>query len=177
MVKVWVSLFVLAILVIVGANMYVGYSNQEISLRQQIDAQQKSNQVVFDNTWKIIQQVAQVADKYKDAFSKIYVDVMNARYPKGEGSLMKWIQESNPNFDTSLYNKVANAIEAQRTNFTNEQKKLIDLKREHDTLCKQFPGSLFLASRPAINIDIITSTKTEQAFKTGKEDDVKVFKN
>jgi hypothetical protein len=177
--KIYSLLVVGALLVlgVIGVSTYIGLSNQEVQLRQQVVAQQQNNQVVFDTTWKIIQQDAQVADQYKDAFAKIYPDLMNARYGKGDGTLMKWIQESNPNFDTSLYNKVATAIEAQRTNFANEQKKLIDLKREHDTLCMTFPGSIFLGSKQDIKIDVVTSTTTEQAFATHKEDNVKVFGN
>lgn len=177
MVKVWISVAAIVILGFIGGNIWVSLSNQEIQLRQQVVAQQQNNQVVFDTTWKIIQQVAEVANQYKDAFAKIYPDLMNARYGKGDGTLMKWIQEKNPDFDTSLYNKVANAIEAQRTNFANEQKKLIDLKREHDTLCMTFPGSMFLSGKQDIKIDVVTSTTTEQAFKSHHEDDTKVFKN
>ena len=39
-----------------------------------------------------------------------------------------------------------------------------------------WPGSMFVGNRPEIEIAIVTSTKTEETFKTGKEDDVEVFK-
>lgn len=152
-------------------GMYMSYSNSEVALRNQIQAVQKSNEAVFDNTWKIIKQQAKVADKYKDAFKDIYKGIMSERYSKGDGSLMKWIQESNPNFDVRLYEKVSNSIEEQRLSFLREQQKLLDLKREHDNLRLQIPSAWFVGSRPAIEVTIVTSSKSEAAFATGKDND------
>lgn len=177
MAKFWVTLGVLVLLVFWGGSMFVNYSNQEIQLASQVKAQQKNNQVVFDTTWKIISQTAQVSENYKDSFANIYPDIMNGRYGNARGgALMSWVTESNPNFDISLYQKLIIAIEAQRTNFANEQKKLIDLDREHQVLCTTFPGSLFLGSRADLKINIVTSAKTEEAFKTGQDNDTKLFR-
>jgi len=178
--KLWqmISLTIAAIVVVVVACvaiMYFSYSNQEVSLRQQIGAQQTAITAVFDNTWKIINQKAQVADKYKKAFAKIYPKLMEGRYGNQRGgALMSWITEQNPTFDTSLYTSLSNAIEGQRTIFTDAQKTLIDLKREHDTLRKTYPAKWFVGSRPEVLIVVVTSTKTEGVFKTGKDDDVQL---
>lgn len=156
--------------------MYASYSNAEVRLRNQVLAQQKNNEAVFDNTWKIIQQQAGVTSEHKDSFRAIYTDIMNARYSKGDGTLMKFIKESNPNFDSSLFKKLMTSIEAQRTVFTREQTKLIDLKREHDNLLQTIPSSFFVGGRPAIDIKIVTSGKTTQSFATGEDNDVDLFK-
>jgi hypothetical protein len=182
-VKSWkiVTGVVLISLVIMGLWLglsYFSYSNKEIGLRNQLKAQQQSVQVVFDNTWKIISQTAEVSDQYKQTFSEVYPKIMEGRYgdPKErKGALLSFITESNPQFDTKLYEKVAVAIEAQRTIFTNEQKTLIDMKREHDNLRQLFPGSMFLASRTEFEIKLVTSSKTEKSFETGKDDDTKLF--
>lgn len=151
-------------------GMYASYNNTEIGLRSQIKAVQKSNEAVFDAVWKIIKQQAQIADKYKDSFQDIYKGIMSERYSKGDGSLMKWITESNPNFDTKLYENVSNSIEAQRLSFLREQQKLLDLKREHDNILRQIPSVWFVGSRPEIEVVIVTSVKSDEAFKTGKEE-------
>lgn len=174
-----ITLFILAFFIFIGifiAIFYFSVSNAEISLRERIEAQQESNEAVFDNTWKIIQQQAQVADEYKNAFQDIYPDLISGRYDQGDGSLMKWIQESNPNFDTKLYDRLMQSIEAQRNKFTNGQNKLIDLKREHDTMLKKFPYSIILTGREEMDIKIITSTKTEETFESRKEEDINLFK-
>lgn len=154
--------------------MYFSISNQEISLRNQAVAQQKANEVIFDKVWKTIQQVAQVADQSKEAFKEIYFGIMQERYDgEAKGApLFKWIQEQNPTFSLELYSKLADAIEANRAEFARVQNRLIDIKREHENLRKMFPGSLFISGRQELDIKIVTSIKTEEAFRTGKDDDV-----
>ena len=174
--SVYVSLAVVALAILFGAVSFMNYNNSEIQIRKQVEAQQEKLHVVFDATWKIIQQKAEVADQYKDAFAKIYPDLMAGRYGnKRGGALLSFVTESNPNFDVTLYKDLSNAIEGQRMNFANEQSRLVDMKREHDTLCEMFPGNLFLKNRDNIQIEIVTSDKTEDSFKTGRDNDTDLF--
>lgn len=156
--------------------MYMSYSNSEVRLRNAVAAQSKANETSFDTCWKVIQGQAQVADKYKDSFKDIYVGLMEGRHYEKGGDLMKFITEANPAFDVKLFEKVSNSIEAQRTAFMRDQQKLIDLKREHDNLLTTMPGSWFLGSRAPVEIKIVTSTKTEKTFQSGKDDETDVFK-
>lgn len=168
------SIAALVLLLVVG---YISTSNDEISTRQEVKAQQKNVAVVFDNTWKILQQQAGVSDEYKNSFMEIYPKLMEGRYGNARGgALMSWIQEANPNFDTSLYKKLMDSIEIQRTTFTREQTHLIDLQREHTTKLQTFPGSIFLAGRQPEEIKLVTSAKTEAAFQSGQDNDVDLFK-
>ena len=155
--------------------MYASYSNAEVRLRNQIAAQQRKNEAVFDNTWKIIQQQAGVADHHKDSFREIYSSLMDSRYSQSGGEAMRWIQEHNPQFDSSLFSKLMTSIEAQRTIFTREQNALLDLKREHDNLLQTIPSSLFVGSRSSIDVVIVTSAKTSQSFDSGQDNDVDLF--
>ena len=156
--------------------MYWSANNNEISLRNHIEAQQKTCEAYYDKLWKIISQKAQVAEKYKDAFKEIYPALIEGRYGNEKGgTLMKWITESNPTFDVSLYKDLMSSIEGERAGFFMEQKKLIDLDREHKTLRQQFPASMFIGTRPDVKITIVTSSQTEAVYKTGKEDDINLF--
>jgi hypothetical protein len=152
----------------------VGVSNSEIKVRNTGEAQKKVCEAYFDKMWKIINQDAQVADKYKEAFKEIYVPLIAGRYSKGDGTLMKWITEHNPQFDAKLYDKLMNAIEGQRDGFFIEQEKLVDIDRQHKNLRQTFPNKLIIGDRPSLVFKIITSTKTEETYKTGKEDDIKL---
>lgn len=154
--------------------MYASISNAEVRLRNAVTAQQKSNETSFDTCWKIIQQQGQVADQYKDGFKEIYVGLMEGRHYEKGGSLMKFIQENSPVFSEKLFEKVSNSIEVQRTVFKRDQQKLIDLKREHDNMLVTIPSTWFVGSRPPVNIKIVTSSKTEATFDTGKEDDLDI---
>ena len=173
--KPWLIVGLSVVTVIfVYAVMYMNYNNREVSIRNQITAQQKKNETVFDNTWKIIKQQVGVTGQYKEAFREIYPALMEGRYKTG-GDMMKWVQESNPDFDTSLYKKLMTSIEAQRTNFTREQARLLDLKREHDDLLAKIPSKMFVGDRAPIEVVIVTSSKTTSTFVAGEENDVELF--
>ena len=162
---------------IVVALIGVSSSNQEIKLRSRITAQKEVCEAFYDKLWKIISQKAQVAEKYKEAFKEIYPSLIEGRYGNDKGgSLMKWIQESNPAFDVSLYKDLMQSIEAERTGFFMEQKILVDLNNEHRIVRATFPGSVFIGSRPDIQIKIVSSSVTKNVMETGMEENVDVFK-
>jgi len=165
----------LAISLITG---FISWSNQEIDLKNGVFAQQKKNEAVFDKVWKTISQTAQVSDKYKDSFKDVYADIMNNRYAgdKKTNPVFKWIQESNPQFSDKIYEKLMTVIEANRAEFTLEQTKLIDVNNEHTKLIEKFPGSFYniFLNRAKIDIAVVTSTKTEEAFKSRKDDDIEL---
>ena len=175
-----IGLGVAGVIVVAILFWAIGLSNTYNKKFQTGKAFQKNAEVVFDNTWKKIQQQANVTDEYKKGFKEIYVSMMDARYAgdsaSGKETLMKWITESNPTFDPSLYKTLMNTIEGSRNEFTMEQKKLIDIDRELKTMKVVFPASLILANKPDLEIILVTSSKTEEAYKTGKDDDVDLFK-
>lgn len=168
--------FLFAAWVIIWA---IGISNIEKKLYLSGKAAQQNSEVVFDNTWKTIQLEAGVTEQYKNGFREIYVEIMNARYKNdagaGQQTLMKWVQESVPQFDVSLYAKLMNTIEGSRNAFTVEQQKLIDIDREHKSLKVTFPNSLILGNRPDLDIKLVTSGKTKELFSTGEENDINIF--
>lgn len=156
-------------------SMYFSYNNQEVALRKQAEAQRGKVEGTFDAMWKIISQQAQVSDQYKDAFKEIYPDLISGRY-KDNNTLMKWVQESNPNFDTRLYNTLMQTIEVQREQFKKSQERMLDLIREHETLCETYPSKWFITNTTPIEYTIISSTKTKYTMETGVDDDVELFK-
>lgn len=166
----------LVVLTIVWISMKVSYRNENVRLKNQIVAQQESNKANFDKMFKVIAQVAQVADQYKETFKDVYPQLIEGRYNNSkDGALMKWVTESNPNFDVTLYTKLANAIEANRQEFFNEQQKLIDYNREQHNLLNTWPASMFLESNDTIHITIITSTNTKEVFTSGEENEIRLF--
>lgn len=155
---------------------YVSCHNREVRLRNEAAAQQQNLEVVYDATWKIIQQKAGVSSQYADDFKNIYPELIEGRYGDVRGgAIMSWITEHNPEFDTSLYLDLMGSIEAERTKFAREQKRLLDIKREHDDLRQTFPGSIFVGGRPEIEVMLVASTKTQDVFEAGKEDEIGLF--
>lgn len=163
--------------VIIVAIIGVSASNKEIKLRSQITAQKQVCEAFYDKLWKVIAQKAQVADQYKDAFKEIYPQLIEGRYGNEKGgTLMKWITESNPTFDVSLYKDLMTSIEAERAGFFMEQKRLVDLNNEHRIIRQTFPASVFIGGRSDISITIVSSDATKKVMETGKENDIDIFK-
>ncbi|SRR3989304_957739 len=170
-----VSVFV-GIFLIILTSMYFSTQNTEIDLRTTTVAQNKKCEAYFDKMWKILKQKAGVTDQYKQAFTEIYPKLIEGRYSKGDGSLMKWVTESNPDFKTSMYEDLMKSIEIERTGFYNEQSVLIDMQREHEAYLKKAPNRWFLSSdlKP-IEIKVITSASTKETYRTGEENEVDLF--
>lgn len=171
-----VSLSIVGFLLIVGFFMNISIDNKERTLREGVIAQNQKCEAYFDKMWKVLKQKAGVTDQYKDAFMKIYPQLIEGRYSQGDGSLMKWIQESNPNFDNSLYQSLMNSIEVEREGFFNEQSTLIDRQREHKLYLINAPSRWFLSDTlKPVEIKIITSAKTKEVYSTGEENDIELF--
>lgn len=176
--KIGVSFGVLALtLGIMIAVWAVGVSNTEIGLRNKIDEQQQVLSLNYDKMWKILKQQASIPDKYKSDFKEVYVGIMEGRYSDANrGSMMAWIKEHNPQYDSAMYNKLMVSIEANRTEFFMEQKKLRSFKKTHDDLREMFPSKLVVGSRGEVEVKFITSAVTKNAVETGEENDVGLFK-
>ena len=164
--------------VIIIAAYVIGVNNQEVTLRATIEQKQRDNTSEYDNMWKKISQVAQVTDAQKNALKDIFCSYAQARNNGSDSQIMTWIKESVPSVDSSTFNNLQNIITGSRDTFTFRQKELLDLKREHDILLRQFPSSFILGflGRKPIEVTIVTSSRTEKSFETGKDDNVDVFK-
>ena len=151
--------------------------NKEIALRTQAEAQRGKVEGVHDKMWKVLQQKAQVSNEYKDAFTEIYPAIMEGRYSgNGDGSLMKWVTEQNPNFDVSLYKDLMQSIEVLRTEFQKNQERMLDIVREHRDLCARYPGKWFISNTADIEYTIVSSGRSKTVMSTGLDDDINVFK-
>lgn len=154
----------------------IGALNEENSMRRTLEAHQANLEVTYDNTWKIIKEQATVSDQYKDAFKDIYVQMIKGRYEDSQNLIFKFVNEANPSFDSSLMHKLMSSIQVQRTIFTNEEKKAIEVKREHDTLLTTIPRSFVykLFGRESFDLKLVTSTRTKQAFENRGDDELLV---
>lgn len=156
--------------------MWWSATNKEAKLREVVYAEQTVCKNHFDKMWKIIQEQADVASEYKDAFIEAFPKIMEERYGNREtGALLNFVKESNPNFDITLYSTLQKSIASERTEFAMHQDKLIDKNREHRTLLRTKPTSFFFNESDTIHITIVTSARTNAAFTTGEDNDVDLF--
>ena len=163
--------FVLLLAVIL-LIMYFAYNNREVALRKEAEAQNKNIASIHDTVWKILKDKAGVAEKYRETFEKIYPEMISGRYSNDSTSAMKWIQESNPDFDTSLYKDLMQAIESQRIYFQRSQERMLDIIRERETLLDSMPAKFFIANKQTIEYTVIASDKTNEVMQTRVDNEV-----
>ena len=170
-----IALIVAAVLLLILVIMYFSYNNREVSLRKEAEAQKGKIESVFDTMWKTIKQEAGVTEEYRKTFEKIYPELIAGRYSADSSSLLKMINESNPDFDTSLYNRLMQTIEAQRAAFASAQQRILDIIRERETLLESMPSMWFIRNKEKIESDVISSDVTESIINTRRENDIEIF--
>lgn len=170
-------LITLIVVVVVGGSLAlwgVGVSNSERTLRNKIEAQQEASEIFYTKLWEILKSKAGVTEEYAEQFKEIQFGIMEGRYSTG-GEMMKWIQEANPEFDASLYKDLMNSIEGERNGFFVEQKKLLDMNKQHKDMLVTFPKKVILKNRGVIEIVVLKNTVTKEAFETGTDSSPELF--
>lgn len=173
------GVFMVITVIAIGGKLISTY-NDFVSMEESIFAQYKQNQNNYDNYYKTVKEMIQVNDAYASDFKKVYDGLMQGRYGKnGSKAMFQWIQENMPNFDSSLYSKVQNAITAGRKDFETNQKTLLDKKRVYKQELRVIPNNLIagLMGFPKVDLDemdIVTSGETEEAFRTKKSQPIKL---
>ena len=171
---------VILLTLLVGGGMF-GYwafitvPNEVARLENRLDTQKDVMDDYFNKMWTILNQKAGVASEYKNSFKEIYVPLIEGRYSKGDGSLMKWVTEHNPTFDASLYKDLMASIEAERNGFFIEQKKMRDLLLFHKDLRMVAPKAWFVNAEP-YDYTPITAEGAKEAIETRVEKDTDLFK-
>lgn len=171
-----VGLIILGVVLLLLVVMYFHYNNREIALRKEAEAQQGKIESVYDTMWKTLKQEAGVTDQYRKTFEEIYPKLIAGRYSQDGKELMKFIKESNPDFDTRLYDKLMQSIEAQRAYFASSQQRMLDIIRERETLLEQMPSCWFISNKSKIEYEVISSTASKDTMVSRREDDVELFK-
>ena len=169
-----ILLIVLAVIAVILLIMYFGYNNREVALRKEAEAQEKNIAGIHDAMWKIIKEKAGVAENYRETFEKVYPELISGRYAS-DGSSMKWIQESNPDFDTSLYKDLMLAIEAQRIYFQKAQQRMLDIIRERETLINAMPAKFFITNKKTIEYIVIASDITNRVVQSRIDNETLIF--
>lgn len=158
----------------------ISFSNKEYVLRNTFEQKSQERVAFYDKMWKIISQKSQIALKNDSSFRAI-VDLQVTGQKNGENVMWAWVQQSNPTATfsevTSLYKELGRAVEAQREGFFIEEKYMQDVVLQHSNLIQTFPGSFYnlFLGRTKIVYKPVSSSQTDAVFKTGKDDNVKLF--
>ena len=169
---------ILVILVISGISFWYSVNQSEIKLRNLAKSEIEKVEIIHDEVFKVISQGAQVTTEYREGFEEIYTGIMQGRYSGGsqDGSLMKWIQESNPEFTPDLYKKLMVDIEVLRGKFAKQQIRVEDIIREHNNLIQDPLKSIVLKNTDPIEYIVISSAVTKKVIETREDNEIDLFK-
>lgn len=188
---------VLFAIVVALAIFVLSVLNQEVALRNQIQAKSTANEAVMDTMWKTIKQKAGITEqavKSTKELNQVYEDLVQGR--EG-GTLFKMVTENYPNLGqadvVALYKELMVSVEFERKVFLREQTSLVDLVRERKTMIDKPISGLVLSwfgdntpfyikgrvpydSHPEeYTYMFVTSKKTKQMVDEGEENDIELF--
>lgn len=147
-----VILAIIATVVIVFVNA-ANYGNRaEVSLQKVWT----NNQNILGQYTLKVQEIASVPEMYKSDLKEVMTSVMTARMgADGSKAMFQWFQEQNIPFDSSMYGKIQQVIEAGRNEFQNAQTRLVDEKAVYQTALGSIPQGwiLGLVGYPKIDLD------------------------
>ena len=169
-----IALVSIVILAICGWSLFSDYRtvyDKNVHLHSDYTAQ---NQVIEEVHWNMVSTIkmkAHIADQYADKIKEIFVPIIEGRYSKGDGSLMKWVQEQNPSFTPDLYKDLMESVEALRTDFLNAQLKMTAIIQQHNNLRNEFwAHMLWLKNEPEMIFVPISPSETKETIKTRVDD-------
>ena len=183
------SVGVIALLIVLGAFVlgagialaaYVSAANYGNVAENQLTAQWENNKNILGQYTLKVQEAASVPEMYKNDLTEVMTKAMSAKYgADGSKAVFQWLKDANIPFDSTLYTKIQQIVEAGRNEFQTAQTVLIDTKRTYkDNLGFVWRGFwLKLAGYPKIDLEkfkAVVAADTEQAFTTGVQAPVKL---
>ncbi len=157
---------------IMGVTTYISYKNQFVEQRGTYNAQLASNKAYLDAQWKTFRDQTRISEEYAEQVKELYIGFIEGKYQNGvqQSGFMTTLQDVLPNFDQSMFKDLMITIESKRADFAARQTRLADIHRELVVLKEKPVSGFFLSGEVLPELILVTSTRTENSFATGKDD-------
>lgn len=177
----WIVAGVIGLLVVIGISTFVSANNYAVRAEREIQGTWENNRNILGTYTTKITEMAQVPGMQTDALRAVMTDAFQGRYgANGSQAVVQWIREAYPGqVDNKLYQRLMETMDAGRTEFRDNQTKLIDQKREYETQLATFPNGMWmkLLGFPKADLskfNVVISSSATKSFETGIDDGVKL---
>ena len=164
----------------IGATSYISAYNMGNRMQQNIIATDDNNRNILAQYGNRVSEAAQIPAMQRDDLTQVVTAALEGRYgDDGSQAVFQWIQEQNPQIDSTVYIQLQRIIEAGRIEFANAQTQLVDQRRVYETALGSFWTGTWLniAGYPSINLDeyqIVSTSRADDAFETGVEEPIQL---
>lgn len=158
----------------------INAANTANRMEQNIVSSDESRQNVLSNYTTKVMEAAQIPAMQRDDVKEVITAALSARYgDDGSGAAFQWIQEQNPQIDSTVYTKLQTIIASGRDEFRFSQDQLIDKVRVYRTAQGYvFTGFMMrLAGYPKIDLadyKPIVELGVQQKFEAGTDSALKL---
>ncbi len=177
----WIIAGVVALAVVFGIGGLFSANNYAVRAEREIQATWENNTNILGTYTTKIAEMAQVPGMQTDALKEVMRAAMEGRYgDNGSRAAVQWIREAYPGqVDNKLYQRLMETMDAGRTEFRDNQTRLIDQKREYETQLGTLPRSFFLSlmgfpKHDLSKYNVVISSSAQKSFNTGIDDGVKL---
>lgn len=176
--KVLYALMAVSIFMVIAiAGTVLVTHNRAVSLESAIVATADNNEQILNQFYNRLEETVTVTDIYASDFRQSMTAMMAGRYGEGGSQAdFQWIQEAMPTLDSTMYQSVQDLIRSDRTRFEQEQRRLIDLRRQYERLLRSFPSGIILnvLDFPTLDMDDqrlkpVSGADARAARETGDE--------
>ena len=164
----------------IAVTSYISAYNLGNRLEQGIKAVDENNRNILAQYGTRIAEAAQVPAMQRDDLKEVVTAALEGRYGQdGSKAVFQFLQEQNPQIDSTVYVQLQRMIESGRIEFQNAQTKLVDQKRIYETALGSFWQGTWMrvAGYPKIDLDeyqIVSTARADAAFETGIEEPIKL---
>jgi len=164
-----IALVIVAFIAIMGLvtfSQYTSVYDRDAELRATFTAELANREGQFDAFKNTMKDFGGLKKSYEGTIKDLYATVVTGRN-SNEGALMTFIKEDNPNFSDKMYTDLMQRVEALRKDYANVQKRLADVKNQHDQLRTKFWSRMFLSNNSELKYEVTSTAQTKETMRTG----------
>jgi len=150
---------------------YININDTANTKLQEIKGFKPKVEASLDEMNKTITQLSQATKGEKQAFLDFQALVSDSKKGQSVGGMMSQIQEKYPTFDIKGFEKLMQAIEEKRDEFTDIQNAYNDRIAQYNSYIVTIVHKMFLSGNHVpLDQFVVSSKKAKESMQTGKDE-------